>query len=330
MQAASRFDTKRGKSGSAMRRGRAGQNKFTALFLGHAGKAVDKWEQYLRVYDHELSALVAAGRPLRFLEIGVQNGGSLELWSKFLPEGSEIRGIDIDPRVSSLKFRSKHIRVDVVDATNTGRLQEILGGEIFDIIVDDGSHVCDDVRRSFELLFPRLELGGRYVIEDLACSYDPHYGGGFKSAGASIEFLKHLVDCLNGDHLQPDALDAEAMKQVSAFNHLLARITFYDSIAIIEKLSFEKKRPYQRILGGKSTALQPFANWLPFHPTSKLQGLLFAHPAARQFEPAFFTELNQRREQVTALSSKVAELSAEVERLRASLNDRRFENDGRT
>jgi hypothetical protein len=296
----------------------AENRSFTELFLSHLGKAIDKWEQYLRVYDHELSALVAKGRPLRFLEIGVQNGGSLELWRKFLPKGSEIRGIDIDPRVSSLKFRSKQIRVDVVDATDSNRLGEILGSEIFDIIVDDGSHICDDVRHSFEILFPRLALGGRYVIEDLACSYNSHYGGGVKSAGSSIEFLKNLVDYLHNDYVLPDAANADAMSEVSAYNRVLGRITFYDSIAVIEKLSFEKTRPYRRILGGDTTALQPFSNWLPSFSTSNLQGLLFAHPAVRQFEQAFFAELDQRRLEVATLSTKVAELSEEVERLRAS------------
>jgi len=306
----------------------AESHSFTELFLRHDGKAIDKWEQYLQVYDFELSALVADGRPLRLLEIGVQNGGSLELWSKFLPEGSEIRGIDIDPHVSTLEFESQHTRVDIADAADSNRLQEILGSEVFDIIIDDGSHICDDVRHSFEILFPRLALGGRYVIEDLGCSYDSHYGGGLNSAGSSIEYLKYLVDCLHSDYLQPDAVDADAMNKLSAYNRFLGRITFYDSIAIIEKLSFEKARPYQRVLGGDATPVQPFSNWIRFFSTSNLQRLLFAHPAVRQFEQAFFSELDQRRGEVNTLLSKVNELSLEVEHLRASLN--RFEDGPRT
>src|ERR1700690_1242564 len=160
----------------------AGNQNFTELFLSHRGKAVDKWEQYLQIYDREFSALIATGRPLRLLEIGVQNGGSLELWGKMLPEGSEIRGIDIDPRVAALEFESRHIQVYVVDATDSSRLEELLGSDQFDVIIDDGSHVCDNVRQSFEILFPHLSLGGRYVIEGLACSYDSRYGGGLKSA----------------------------------------------------------------------------------------------------------------------------------------------------
>lgn len=296
--------------------------KFTDLFLSHRGKAVDKWEQYLQVYDREFSALVATGRPLRLLEIGVQNGGSLELWSKFLPAGSEIRGIDIDPRVSSLEFESKNTRVDIADATDSIRLEEILGSERFDIIIDDASHVCEKVRQSFEILFPHLSLGGHYVIEDLACSYDSNYGGGLKSPGSSIEYLKHLVDCLHSDYLRADAADADSVNSLSPYDRVLGRISFYDSIAIIEKLSYEKTQPYQRILGGDAASVQPLSNWIPLFSTSDVQKLLFARPAVHQFKQAFFSELEQRRGEVSSLLSKIAELSTEVEQLRASLNAR--------
>jgi SAM-dependent methyltransferase len=301
-------------------------DSVTELFLKHDGKAIDKWEQYLGVYDCELAALAAAGRPLRLLEVGVQNGGSLELWRKFLPEGSEIFGLDIDPRVSSLEFES-YIRVYVADATDAARMEEVLGSATFDVIIDDGSHVCSDVCRTFELLFHHLAPGGRYVIEDLHCSYNPNYGGGLRSPGSSIEHLKHLVDCLHCDYLAADAVDPAELAQLSTYNRSLARITFYDSIAVVEKLPSEKVRPYRRILGGDAAALQPISNWMHFFSTANLQALLSGHPAARQFEQAIFEELDQRRGEVSTLVNTVTALRAEVESLRAALNDCRLEND---
>ena len=301
-------------------------DSLTELFLKHDGKAIDKWEQYLGVYDCELAALVAAGRPLRLLEVGVQNGGSLELWRKFLPEGSEICGLDIDPRVSSREFES-HVRVYVADATDAERVEEVLGSATFDVIIDDASHVCSDVCRTFELLFRHLAPGGRYVIEDLHCSYDPTYGGGLRAAGSSIEHLKHLIDCLHCDYLAADAVERAEFDRLSRYNRSLARITFYDSIAVVEKLPSEKVRPYRRMLGGDAAALQPISNWMHFFPIANLQALLFGHPAVRQFEQAFFQELDQRRGEVSTLVNTVATLHAEVESLRAALNDCRLEND---
>jgi SAM-dependent methyltransferase len=301
-------------------------DSLTELFLKHDGKAIDKWEQYLGVYECEFAALAAAGRPLRLLEVGVQNGGSLELWRKVLSEDSEICGLDIDPRVAALEFESS-VRVHVADATDAARLQEILGSATFDVIIDDGSHICSDVCRTFELLFHHLAPGGRYVIEDLHCSYHPNYGGGLRSAGSSIEYLKHLVDSLHCDYLAADAVDPAEFAGLTTYNRSLARITFYDSIAVVEKLPTEKVRPYRRILGGDAAALQPISNWMHFFPTANLQALLFGHPAVRQFEQAFFEELDQRRGEVSTLVNTVATLHAEVETLRASLNDCRLEND---
>jgi tRNA G46 methylase TrmB len=77
---------------------------LTQTYFGHEGKLVDKWEQYLEVYRIELSRFVEKEHPVRLLEIGVQNGGSLELWAKYLPPQSKIIGIDIDPKVGQLSF----------------------------------------------------------------------------------------------------------------------------------------------------------------------------------------------------------------------------------
>ena len=38
---------------------------------------------------------------------------------------------------------------------------------IFDVIIDDGSHACDHIVASLEILFLQLKPGGIYVIEDL-------------------------------------------------------------------------------------------------------------------------------------------------------------------
>jgi SAM-dependent methyltransferase len=301
--------------------------KLFDLFLAHGGKAIDKWEQYLGVYQSELAALIAVGKPLRLLEIGVQNGGSLELWHKFLPAGSEIRGLDIDPRVASLTFDHDTIRADVADATDARQLEEVLGSETFDIIIDDGSHVCGDVVRTFEILFDRVAPGGRYIVEDLHCSYYPGHGGGLKSAGSSIECLKSLIDSLHSDHLQPGAENPAERDKLSTYNHWVARVTFYDSIAIVEKLPFEKTSPYRRMLSGDAASLQPASNGLHATPTASLQTLLFGHAAMHQFEQALFTELEARRREVTNLLAAMATQSTELYRLRATL-DQLTQKDG--
>ena len=75
-------------------------------------------------------------------------------------------------------------------------MRTILGNSTFDIIIDDGSHICSDVIRTFQYCFDYLAPGGKFIIEDLHTSYFPPHGGGFRKLGSSIEWLKSVVDAL--------------------------------------------------------------------------------------------------------------------------------------
>ena len=63
----------------------------------------------------------------------------------------------------------------------------------FDIIIDDGSHFQEHIFTSFNILWPFLNPGGIYVIEDLATAYWPEYGGDPEQPPA-MRLLFHLCD----------------------------------------------------------------------------------------------------------------------------------------
>ena len=50
------------------------------LYKNHIGKISDKWSIYLDVYEDKLKKY--QDLPINFFEIGVLNGGSLEIFSK--------------------------------------------------------------------------------------------------------------------------------------------------------------------------------------------------------------------------------------------------------
>lgn len=50
------------------------------LYQEHHGKVSDKWSLYLAEYDRLLSPY--RERAVNLLEIGIQNGGSLEIWTR--------------------------------------------------------------------------------------------------------------------------------------------------------------------------------------------------------------------------------------------------------
>lgn len=109
-----------------------------------------------------------------FLEIGLANSTiektSLNAWSSIYPEAN-IFGIDIDPEKM---VENKNIKTFVVDQSNFKDLSDWakdLGVE-FDVIVDDGSHIFEHAKTSFQALFNTLRPGGVYVIEDVAKDKD--------------------------------------------------------------------------------------------------------------------------------------------------------------
>ena len=58
-----------------------------------------------------------------------------------------------------------HVVIDPGDTASLAvTLDEQLGGEPLDLVVDDGSHRYGDARAAFEVAFPRLRPGGRYVL----------------------------------------------------------------------------------------------------------------------------------------------------------------------
>lgn len=145
-------------------------SSLVALHQGNRGRISDKWRGNLKTYDRLLSG--EREKAVRLLEIGVQNGGSLELWARYFRNGRVFLGCDIDPKCGKLTFDDPRIDVIVCDATSPALLTEIAArSAMLDLIIDDGSHRSGDVIQSFTLLFPFLSQDGLYIVEDQHCSY---------------------------------------------------------------------------------------------------------------------------------------------------------------
>ena len=143
------------------------------LYEAHPGKASDKWNLYMEIYEELFARL--RGRAIDLLEIGVQNGGSLELWGKYFECARNLVGCDIDARCAGLSFDDPRIRVVVGDAGAEGTAQRILSAEGgFDVIIDDGSHRSGDIIRCFGRYFLRAE--GRWMLRCRGLTLQLHSG----------------------------------------------------------------------------------------------------------------------------------------------------------
>ncbi|AUX68151.1 hypothetical protein CHX26_00245 [Porphyrobacter sp. HT-58-2] len=195
------------------------------IFFGNDKEGVFKWLHYLPIYDRIFGKYV--DQPIRFLEIGVFRGGSLNLWREFFGPAATIYGVDIDPACAAFDGISGQVRIGSQDDPEfLRRVVEEMGG--VDVVLDDGSHVSSHQRASFEALFPLVSDGGLYVIEDLHTAYWPSYEGGLGRPGTGIEILKDQVDAMHQHYYTQGVNTSENIPQIES-------IQFFDSIAVVEK-----------------------------------------------------------------------------------------------
>lgn len=187
-----------------------------------------KWYHYFEIYEKHLSKYIHQN--VKVLEIGVQDGGSLQMWKKYLGENSLIVGIDIDPYC---KYEEEQITVEIGSQSDKQFLEQIVNKYgPFDIIIDDGSHIQNDILTSFFFLYPLLNSDGCYIIEDLHTSYFKHFNGGLNSKNNVVSLISNYVHDMNSDYIKEPY--EKTLENISS-------ISFYDSMIAIEKEKFKDK-----------------------------------------------------------------------------------------
>jgi SAM-dependent methyltransferase len=221
---------------------------FKEIFLNHAGHVSDKWINYLDIYDLYLKDYI--GKEPNFLEIGIQNGGCIEIMSEYLVNGN-IFGIDINPDILSLSLET-HCKLMCFNASDPTAIEHHLSKYKFDIIIDDGSHKNHDIIASFKSLFHKLSPGGTYIIEDIQTSYWSNFaGGGLKNENSAISFFKSMIDVVNFFHVIRDAgVDQNFMEQNKEYITWIESLHFYDNVIIVKKLKDQKLNAYYRSITG--------------------------------------------------------------------------------
>ena len=81
------------------------------LYQNHFGKVTHKWSIYFDQYEEKLSPYKKF--PIKLFEIGIENGGSLEIFSKYFSNAELILGCDMDPKCKELHFDEPNIKLVV-------------------------------------------------------------------------------------------------------------------------------------------------------------------------------------------------------------------------
>jgi hypothetical protein len=202
-------------------------NDLEAYFLNNPGRMIHKWMHYFEVYERHLSRF--RGTDAHVVEIGVSQGGSLQMWRHYFGAQATIYGVDVSPAVR--QFEEAGIRILIGDQADRAFLRGLAEQTPrIDILIDDGGHTMAQQRTTFEELFPRIDPFGVYICEDLHTSYWPAFGGGHLDPRSFIEFSKNHIDRMNAWHSgDPQSLP------VSEFTRTAYAMHYYDSMLVIEK-----------------------------------------------------------------------------------------------
>ena len=136
---------------------------------------------YLDTYEKYLEAW--RDKAITLLEIGVAAGNSLRMWREYFPK-AYVYGIDNNPDCAG--YGEGIFIGNQIDTVFLDSVLNKIGTP--NIIIDDGGHVGTDMIFTFRHLFPKVAIGGFYVIEDTHCLYNEHYGGSFESNGRTKAF----------------------------------------------------------------------------------------------------------------------------------------------
>jgi len=142
------------------------------------------------------------------LEVGIFKGGSTVFLNELLrPEVHVAVELATEPLGALDRYAKSgasgrlevHYGVDQADELGLARIiEDALGGRRLDLVVDDASHLYRETRATFEVAFPYLRPGGRYIIEDWNWAHmdEPlwqHEGGYWSDKPALTNLVVELV-----------------------------------------------------------------------------------------------------------------------------------------
>lgn len=307
---------------------------YAECVLQHKGKIADKWSSYLPIYNQLFTH--SREEPLSILEIGVQNGGSLECYASYFQNAKFIIGCDIDKACERLTFQEANIHLIVGDANAHETRTRILNiCDAFDFIIDDGSHTSSDIITSFSTYFPHLKLGGSYIIEDLHCSYWRSFEGGLYGERSSLSFLKLLADVINSEHWGINKTRSQFIEETfpgilpdgaESWLETIYSIQFFNSVCVIQKAAPEIVGLGRRVISGSVEAVTENAKQHdatpPIHIAQDDNPLSHFHAWRREF--AILEERLEKKEAEFALRSLDSQKAEE-----SKLQSIKVEYDGR-
>lgn len=208
-------------------------NKIEDWFYNHKHTLkCYKWVHYFEIYERHFSRFLNKEN-VSILEIGVYDGGSLEMWDYFFDGKAKIVGLDINPDCLKLQQHfGDNVTIELGDQADVEYWNDFKEryGE-FDIILDDGGHTMNQQIVSFDCMYDHVKEDGVYMVEDTHTSYFNNFGGDINGTDTFIAKTKHFIDWLHVHHFK----HGEGTQKMVDFHAKTKSISYYNSVVAFEK-----------------------------------------------------------------------------------------------
>ena len=216
-------------------------NKTLSLFKKSKFHSI-KLEKYFQVYDYLFSKYI--NKKIIFVEIGILNGGSLQIWKKFFGKKARIIGIDLNPKCK--KFEEKGIEVFIGDQSNPKFWKYFFRkvGKV-DIILDDGGHTNSQQILTTISCVPNINDNGMLIIEDTHTSYMKEFNN--PNRYSFINFVKKCIDDINFTFPNLNSFNYSLNKYIFSIQAFESIVCFYISRkrSYVNKIINNKKFSYE-------------------------------------------------------------------------------------
>lgn len=183
------------------------------------------------------------------LELGMFQGGSIVFFDKLL-RPKRLAGVDIKAeKIGALERYIERAAPHIKTYYNASQDDEVLLKNIvqndlngsLDLVVDDASHHYELTRKSFLILFPMLQPGGMYIIEDWAWSHregsqDPSHPWYGRPALTNLVF--ELIVELAGNRDIDEVSVNNNMVKIRKSSNAAGRRSLFESMRLRDKKLF--------------------------------------------------------------------------------------------
>lgn len=184
------------------------QRNLDSLGIKHGTDKSSVHHDYLKTYEVYLDQF--RNKNISLIELGVggyqypdRGGESLRMWYDYFSHAKLI-GVDLYDKKNIANDRTEFWQGSQTDENLLKTIIEREKESEQRIVIDDASHNCGLTIKTFQIVFPLLQSGDIYIVEDVHTSYfdDEEYGGSknLSVKNTSMHYFSQLTHQINNAH----------------------------------------------------------------------------------------------------------------------------------